>query len=249
MRLLISVIVAIVATNYLVALYFPERYPEKLPQAFATSRGSAGGTRDLILVGLGLRRLASDIAMIDLLVYYGTHEHAGHETGGRFAGDPSLTGRAPPGVLRRRAAGSEILGSYIDLLPLARRILGLDPYFRYATLYAAGALAFNEDRTRQAVDLLNEARLRDQKYWPYTLTLSSIAYKKINDFPELVRSLEPLIELPECPSMLKNISANIYWKIGRREDALRIYRGLRDFAPEDDYRSNARYKLELLGEK
>ncbi|MBI4063700.1 MAG: hypothetical protein HY401_05290 [Elusimicrobia bacterium] len=209
------------------AAFAPADSPEELPQAFAASRGAVGGTRDLVLVGLGLRRLACDMAMLDLLIYYGTQEESQedwHQAAGR--------GRATR--------------FYPDLLPLTRRIIGLDPYFRYAVLYGAGALAFNENRYGEAVFLLQEALKRDPGYWPYSLNLSAIAYKNRKNFPELIYFLEKVYPLPECPTMLKNILANIYLRAGQKEKARSIFHWMAQSAPESEYREHAKGKLKIL---
>src|SRR3989338_6550256 len=168
---------------------------EELPKTFASSQKGAaiGGTRDLALVAAGMRKLASDFAMIDTLIYYGTHETEEH--------------------------GSQ---HYLDLYPLSKRVLALDPFFRYSVLYASGALAFNESREREAVDLLQEALKKDSGYWSYSLLLSSIVYKKASDYVRVVESLEPVAGSPNAPTMLKNILVNFYLRVGQKEKARQL---------------------------
>ncbi|MBI2070733.1 MAG: hypothetical protein HYT79_09035 [Elusimicrobia bacterium] len=224
---LAAVIAFIFGLNGLIAHWHPERFPEELPRAFEATRGFVGGTRDLVLVGFGLRRLAADLAMLDLLIYYGSpDETAGdwdHASG--FGRDTNM---------------------YRDLLPMTKRMIGLDPFFRHGVLYGAGALAFNEGRFQQAVEILKSALKRDPDYWPYSLNLSAIAYKKTRDFPEIIRFLETVYPLPECPTMLKNILANTYIKTGQINKAAAIFEWMASDAPEADYRELARSRLEMM---
>ena len=93
---------------------------------------------------LGLRRLSADLAWIDVLQYYGSHEEE-DEHNGEHIHEP---GQTCPHCLK--------WGEYKELLPRCQAVVRLDPYFRYAYLYGAGALAFNHDRFSEAVELLDE---------------------------------------------------------------------------------------------
>ncbi|MBI4667722.1 MAG: tetratricopeptide repeat protein [Elusimicrobia bacterium] len=228
-----AAVVLILLVNAWAGHLKPERFPEELPKAFAATRGYVGGSRDLVLVGLGLRRMAADFAMMDMLIYYGTYEET-PEQGHDISDAGWVRGRDPDSLM------------YQDILPLTKRVIGLDPFFRYAVLYGAGVLAFNEGRYAQAVELLNEALKRDPQYWPYNLNLSAIAYKKAGDFPKVVSFLEQIYPLPECPTMLKNILANIYLKIGRKAKAVEIFKWMAQSAPEAEYREIAKERLKKL---
>lgn len=221
---------AIMALNAVSGKLIPQRYPEGLPRAFQAESGTVGGTRDLVLTSVGLRSLAANLAMVDLLIYYGSHGAESEDWHFKSGFDQET-------------------GMYQDLFPLARRILGINPFFRYAILYASTALAFNEARDGQSVSLLKEALAQDLKYWPYTLNLSAIAYKKTKNYPELVRLLEEVYVYPECPTMLKNILGNIYLKTGKVNQALAIFDWMAQSAPEDDYRMIAQEKVERLRRK
>ena len=157
MKILALATGAILALNVLTVRVIFERYAEELPRAFRASSGSLGGTRDLVLVALGLRGVAADMAMVDLLIYYGSHDEAADNW-------------------RAISGWDKDTGVYRDLLPLARRILGINPFFRYAILYASTALAFNESRDEEAVRLLKEALVQDPRYWAYSLNISAIAF-------------------------------------------------------------------------
>lgn len=221
---------ALLLMNGAIVTYKEDRYFENLPKAFAAGSGQIGGTRDLVLAGLGLRALAASLAFLDMLAYYGSNP-AGHEHADAW--------EAVSGF------GSDT-GFYLDIFVLGRRIIGLDPFFRYAVLYAANALAFNEGRNDQAVALIREAMIKDPRYWPYSLNLSAIAYKKTGDFAKLVELLESIAGYPECPDMLKNILGNIYIKMQRYPQAVKIFVDMAQKSTDKEYRRLAQEKLEFI---
>ncbi|MEK6542907.1 MAG: hypothetical protein AABZ44_00500 [Elusimicrobiota bacterium] len=220
---------ALVTINTLIASFHQDRYLEDLPQIFEVSSGQTGGTRDLVLTSLGMRALASDLAFLDVLVYYGSrpNEADAHEW--------------------EHASGwGSDTRMYVDLYALGRRIVGLDPFFRSAILYAANSLAFNEGRNAQAISLLKEAMVKDGGYWPYALNLSAIAYKDTGEFARLIEPIEEMRSYPECPDMLKNILGNIYIKTGRFAEALGVFSEIAASGKDEEYRKLAQEKVGYL---
>ena len=102
------------------------------------------------LLSLGLRRLAADLQLIRLLVYYGTPE-------------PDEPGHEEPG--HDHAAHRWGGGRYPEMAERARRIVALDPSFSYALLYAAGAIAFNLDRPDEALELVTLGLQLDLRFF------------------------------------------------------------------------------------
>ena len=174
-------------------------------------------SRDLSLLSLGMRRLAADVAFIQLLQYYGTPEYLEEES----------------------------RGFYSELYGRSLRVLALAPAFRYAALYSAGALAFNLHRPDEAVALLEYALGRDPKQWSYHTYLAAIAYQKEKDFPRLIDRLQEASRDPDCPALFKNMLAGIYKKQGRHQEAIRIYRQLLE-SRDPDYRIHAQRELRKL---
>ena len=186
-------------------------------------------SRDLSFLSLGMRRLAADVAFIELLQYYGTPEH-------------------PEGADERTHAlhGRDYGGGYYpQVYSRTLRILDLDPHFRYAALYSAGALAFNLNRPAEAVRLLEYALKLDPKQWKYQIYLAALAYQKTENFPSLVQELEAAAQDPECPALFKNILAGLYVKMGRLSDAVRIYQDLIG-SRDPDYRVHAERQIGKL---
>lgn len=188
------------------------------------------------LVSAGMRRLAADLAFIRLLLYYGTPEgrHAGHDHDSGHAHEHEWGG------------GEYGAGSYRELGPRAERILSLDPFWRYPVLYGAGALAFNLDRPEEALRLLKEGlrhRPGDSRYLAY---VAAVGFSKNGDLARVAEELSPVVAGPDAPTMLKNIVAFMHVRLGRREEAARLYREILR-SRDESYHENARRALKRLG--
>lgn len=207
---------------------------QALPLAQVRLEGP-GAIQDLGFIGLGMRRQAADLHFIRLLQYYGTQEEGAEEEKGHSGHDHA----GPP---HRGFEG----GVYAEVLPRTLHILELDPYFRYAVLYSAAALAYNLNRPDQAVELLNAALRRDPKAWRYHLYIAAIAYRREREFGKLVAILEPALSDPDCPAMLKTILAGIHQKLGNKERAIALYRDIERTSRDPEYQRLARERLEKL---
>lgn len=189
------------------------------------------------LMSLGMRRLAADLAFIRLLMYYGSPEqHQGleHEEHGPDDGHA----HAPVEAGRER--------EHLGILPRTLRILDLDPYFSYATIYSAGALAFNLRRPDEALAVLRHAIARDPRNWKYHAYVAAVGFSQKGDVDAAREQLEPIARDPECPTMLKHMLAFMNARLGRREDAIRLYREVLR-SRDKDYHHLARQALERLG--
>ncbi|MFC1521946.1 tetratricopeptide repeat protein [Elusimicrobiota bacterium] len=197
-------------------------------------------TIDIALVSSGLRLLMADIGMIRMLIYYGTHlrhQHSDHNRNGHQDEEHEDW---------HKISGLKPTGMYTDLLSLTKHTLSLDPFFRHAILYGTGSLAFNEKREYEATAIIKEAMEIDKTCWSYPMMLSAITYKQMGDHLHLLESLEKVRKRPECPSMLKNILANIYLKLHKYNEAIGIYEELLSTAEEQEYRDLAERKLAEL---
>ncbi|MBI3299474.1 MAG: hypothetical protein HYZ75_15010 [Elusimicrobia bacterium] len=172
----------------------------RLPARGGVSLAGEGVVAGAALWSLGMRRLGADLGFINLLVYYGTHDedHDGHE----------------------HAAA----GGYEDLLPRARRIRALDPYWSYPVLYAAGALAFNLERPDEALALLDEALALRPGDRELLATVAAVGFQKKGDLTAALERLMTAVDGPDAPTMLKNMAAFMNERLGRRETAARLYR-------------------------
>lgn len=187
---------------------------------------SSGGFRDLTMLLFGARRLASDIAWISVLQYYGTHESEENEDHPHDFGG----------------------GKYNSLKRLVLRVIRLDPSNHYATLYGAGALAFNLNRPEEAIYLLEEGISKFPQYWKYQLYLGAILYKQKGKFESMLHLLEDAVKDPECPTLVKSILANIYRSNGNYLRSLEIWIEIYE-GKESSSREKAAHQIEELKKK
>lgn len=189
-----------------------------------------GAVQSAGLLSMGMRRLAADVELVRLLVYYGTREeeqgHEGHDHGWGEAGYGG--------------------GAYPELGPRARRILALDPGFAYAVQYAAGALAFNLGRPDEALDLLALAVERDPKNLVLRSYAAAIGMSKTGDAKRALTLLEPALADPDCPTMIKSMAAFMHRRLGHKREAARLYLDILETSRDWGYRSTAERHLREL---
>lgn len=186
------------------------------------------------LVSLGMRRLAADLGLVRLLIYYGSadaaaaeEEETGHDRHSHGAFDPAHPERSWGG------------GVYGELGPRALRALDADPSFSYVALYAAGALAFNLNRPDEALRVIRYALSRDPRNHRYQAYAAAIGLHRHGDAAGVIRLLEPALPDADCPVMIKHLVAYLYARTGRRERALALYRDIRDTSKDAGYRRMA----------
>jgi tetratricopeptide (TPR) repeat protein len=176
------------------------------------------------LLSLGMRRLAADLELVRLLVYYGSAE---------------------PSIPENRLENGG--GQYPEIGPRSRRILELDPSFSFAVLYGAGALAFNLDRPDEALELVASALERDPRNLEYRAYAGAIGFHRKGDTARALALLEPMLSQADCPTMIKSMVAFMYKRSGRRAEAVRVYRDILRTSRDAGYRATARNMLRELG--
>jgi len=195
----------------------------------------------------GLRRFGADLGLIQMLQYYATPAGAGPSRA-RDGDDPhdhqmpsmsSGEGKADQNTHVR-------IGAYGEMSSYALRVLSLDPYFHYAILFGAGALAFNLNRDDEATALLTKAAAIDPTFWQYRLYAGAIAFRRNNEIDKIIPLLEEALKYPDCPSMIHNILGNIYVKLGDIPRAVAVYTHLAETSRDPAYRHTAQEKLERL---
>lgn len=198
--------------------------------------------QDTAAVLTGARRLGSDLAFIQLLLYYGSaetrekHGHRTREDPGEHAGHLHL-GR------EGGAVGAATLGEFPELMEHGLRVGSLDPFFHYAYLFAGSALGFNLNRADEAIEVLHRASVQDPGFPRYSLYLGALAYRQSDELAKVIPWLEESIKDPECPTMLKNILANMYRKTGNDRRAAEIFLDILDNARDRSYADLALQKL------
>lgn len=185
--------------------------------------------QDLGAVLLGSRRVAADVAYIQLLQYYGT---------------PEIDAEGQKDDHDHEQGIEE--GEYPRLKELALRYLRLDPFFNIAVLEMAGALAFNQRRISEGTDYLREAIRRDSSFYRYHVYLTAILYKEKGEDESLMRTLEEAAAYPDCPALFRLVLGNLFKKHGLHEKAALIYRQVMDTAPQEHERKDAAERLAKL---
>lgn len=190
----------------------------------SVNKKTSYGLLDLSGIIFGMRRMAADIAWIQLMQYYGTLEtdESGKEID--FHGEDYGGGK------------------YHEVLNLTQRVIRLDPYFHYAYLYSAGALAWNLNRPEEGIILLHEGIRNDPKYWRFRLYLGAVIYQQLGKFEKMLFLLEETKKYPDCPNLVKVILSNIYEKQGRYFDSLKIWLEVLE-SKDEFYRFRAEKKI------
>ncbi|MDD5629566.1 MAG: hypothetical protein PHU21_10915 [Elusimicrobia bacterium] len=205
------------------------------PWPLRQSLGPDSALETAALLSLGMRRLAADLGLVRMLIYYGTPESGGHEAHEEHEGHDPFDPAHP-----ELSWGG---GSYPELGPRALRILDADPSFSYAALLAAGALAFNLNRPEEALRLLDYARSRDPRNSEYQAYVAAIGFHRRGDPQGVISRLEPVLRAPDCPVMVKHLVAVLYVRAGQRGKARNLYREIRDTSKDAGYRRMAEAAL------
>jgi tetratricopeptide (TPR) repeat protein len=187
---------------------------------------------DFIGISLGLRKLTSDIAWIQTLVYYGTREEHTHHENHDSDGHP-----------HRLGDGEE--GKYLLFLAYCQRVARIDPQFKYIYYYGGAVLGWNLNRPDEAEILLKQGIEAYPKEWRYQQFLAALTFQKTHNTNDLIEFLEAFSNENDCPNILRSILANIYKKQTRYMDALRIWILIYD-SQDESYRIRATEQIEKL---
>ncbi|HVC08688.1 MAG TPA: tetratricopeptide repeat protein [Elusimicrobiota bacterium] len=177
-------------------------------------------------LSLGMRRDAADLGFIRLILYYGTPQVG-----------------LPENVVENGG------GSYTEILPRAQRILNLDPHFDYAVIYAAGSLAFNLNRTNEAVELLNQAIALNPANIRFRALLAAVGVrnrKNRADAERILGFLAPVLASKDCPTFIKSMAAFLNAQIGRTQAAIALYQDIAATTTDDGYRLLAQRNIKEL---
>ncbi|MBI5239839.1 MAG: hypothetical protein HY926_05165 [Elusimicrobia bacterium] len=209
------------------------------PTLFPMRQGLSGegALETAALVSLGMRRLAADVGLVRLLVYYGSSEA---EPDGHGHGHEPFDPEHP-----EESWGG---GRYAELGPRALRILDADPAFSYAALFAAGALAFNLNRPDDALRVLDYALSRDPRNHEYQAYVAAIGFHKHGDAQGVIKRLEPFLGSADCPVMIRHMVAFLYERTGQRRRAAELYRGIFETSKDPGYRGLAAAALKRLAD-
>lgn len=176
---------------------------------------------DMAAIALGARRLCADIGLINLFIYYG------NERNGK--GNANL--------------GNEV---YPEFAERAFHIARLDPSFRSANTFSAAILGFNMNKYDDAESLLKYVLIYQPKQRFYTQMLLSIAQKKTGNTVSIIEAILPIVREPDCPPLIKNITALLYRRAGNWQEAEEIYEDMLRTSRELEYVKKAQEGLRDL---
>lgn len=119
---------------------------------------------------------------------------------------------------------------------------------RLTTIYTFGAatLAFHLKRFEEAVHLLEKGIRANPEDIRLKLLLAAIGFQNAEDYEKFIPFLEAEILRQHAPTMLVNILANTYEKVGRYQDAIRLWRNILNFTDSNVQRIEAAQKLQEL---
>ena len=178
-----------------------QQFHDPFPPISASLTSSTSHLSDFIGIAMGSRRLTADIAWVQTLLYYGTHEEGANPEEEIDSGG----------------------GHYPLLLSYCQRVVQIDPYFKAAIYYGAGALGWNLNRLDEAEQLLREGILLQPREWRFQQFLAAMAYQKSHNINKLVEFLEGFSKDKDCPNILRSILANLYKKEHRYRATIEIW--------------------------
>jgi len=137
-------------------------------------------------------------------------------------------------------------GKYPLFLKMARDILFLDPYYKEAIIYSAGSLAFNLNKTDEAVSLLNTALIFSPGEWQYIKLLGAIAQKKLKNKEKILEFLYELAMFDDTPVLIKQMAAFLNKRANNLNIAEKIYKKILETTKDEFYIKNAKKSLEEI---
>jgi tetratricopeptide (TPR) repeat protein len=141
----------------------------------------------------GLRLLASHVFWVKVLIYYGDADNAADR--------------------------------YSQIYPYCSLATDLNPYFIPSYQFGASVLAFHVRRVEEAVRLLQKGIDANPKAKsaPLQVLLAAIVYQNQEEYDKVIPRLEALLNTGNAPEMMVRILANMYQKVGRTGDAVKIW--------------------------
>ncbi len=191
---------SVLATIYLATLA-ANHYNEPFPPLAVSLSTPVTRLSDFVGIAMGFRKLTADIAWIQTLIYYGTHEEGAHTEEEEHGGG----------------------GHYPLFLAYCQRVAQIDPNFKHIFYYGGGVLGWNLNRLDEAELLLEEGVLAHPKEWRFQQYLAALAYQKNHNINKLTEFLEGFVEEEDCPNLLRSILANIYKKQKRYKEAIHVW--------------------------
>jgi tetratricopeptide (TPR) repeat protein len=213
---------ALVGTALGLSYFAAKHRPEPFPPLNVSLSSPVARLSDFSGIALGFRALTADLAWIQTLLYYGTHEEGV---------DPEIAENGG--------------GRYPLFLAYCQRVGQIDPRFKYVYYYGGAVLGWNLNRLDEAEILLKQGIQANPKEWRLQQFLAGLAYQKSHNINSLVDFLKVFSEEKDCPNILRSILAHIYKKQHRYREAIRIWLILYD-SKDPSYFTIAKSQIEEL---
>lgn len=149
-------------------------------------------------------------------------------------------------VIQYYADADNSLDRYSKLYDYCSLASDLNPRFIPVYTFGAAALAFHLKRIEQAEHLLQKGILSNPNETRLKLMYAAIAYQNTEKFQLVIPFLEQQIMRGDAPDMLANILANTYEKVGRYQDAIRLWKKILRDSDSDLQKIEAAQKLQQL---
>jgi tetratricopeptide (TPR) repeat protein len=122
----------------------------------------------------------------------------------------------------------------------------LNPRFVSIYTYGAAALAFHLKRVDEATQLLEKGIKANPDAPRLKFLLAAIGFQNTDRYDLIIPALREEAGRPDAPTLLVNILANTYEKVGRFQEAIRLWQKVLREAATDEQRIVAGQKLQGL---
>jgi tetratricopeptide (TPR) repeat protein len=149
-------------------------------------------------------------------------------------------------VIQYYGDASNSLDRYSKLYDYCSLASDLNPKFISIYTLGASALDFHLNRREEAIRLLQKGINSNPNDVRLKLMLASIAYENIQEYDKVIPFLEVQIERGDAPYMMINILANIYQKVGRFTEAIKLWQKIIRDTDSRETKIQAAQKLQEL---
>lgn len=122
----------------------------------------------------------------------------------------------------------------------------LNPKFTAPYTFGGAVLAFQLKRQDEAIRLLQKGINSNPGEMRLKLMLAALAYQNLEQYDKVIPFLEAQILRGDAPYMLINILANTYSKVGRYDDAIRLFKKIIHETDSQETRIEAAQKLQEI---
>jgi pentatricopeptide repeat protein len=122
----------------------------------------------------------------------------------------------------------------------------LNPKFTAPYTFGGATLAFQLKRQDEAIRLLQKGINSNPGEIRLKLMLAALVYQNLQEYDKVIPFLEAQVMRGDAPYMLINILANTYSKVGRYEDAIRLFKKIIRETDSPETRIQAAQKLQEI---